>query len=137
MTPKQKNAIIKLCKQHALNEGNCRIGWACEQILGKAQQNHVHQKLSAIVIRDKRFSRQPSTKFDNDYDVFLIKSYKEIFLGKLADYIIPALLALITGYTLWRIDNQSKLQEREQLKDRIEKVESKLNDLQKKSASNK
>jgi hypothetical protein len=45
--------------------------------------------------------------------------------------LITASLALIVGYILWRIDNQSKTQQIQQLKEKVEKVSQKLDSLSK------
>jgi len=68
--------IVYLIKGHVDNYDNCRVGWACEEVLKQKQQNHYHNKISAKVIQDQRYIRERDNQWPNDWNILKNPNYK-------------------------------------------------------------
>lgn len=76
MTKEQKERILALCKEHIDEHGSVRVGWAAKEIIGSPQQNHIKDKIAAKLIETGEYVKEPSRKFELDWNVRKNPEYK-------------------------------------------------------------
>ncbi len=120
-----REAIVKLVIEHTEENGSCRVGWAAEQIIGKPQQNHVHDKIAGLVTKSGKYIKERNEHFSKDWNIYFNPNYelseitKKTSLLQRKALIITIILSILTlvfsglNYNLsWKNQtNQKKLQE--------------------------
>lgn len=80
ITAEQRNEILELIKRHILEKGNCRVGWAIEQIAGESFARSIHwkEKIANTIIQSGKYSKEPSQQVSNDWNIYLSPGHDRI-----------------------------------------------------------
>ncbi|MGH2552836.1 MAG: hypothetical protein ACRDEB_03925 [Chitinophagaceae bacterium] len=77
-----REAIVKLVIDHVEENGSCRAGWAAENIIGKKQQNHVHDKIAGLVTRWGKYIKERNEHFPQDWTIYRNPNYEFAEISK-------------------------------------------------------
>ena len=69
----RRDDIVKKVLDHVKDNDTCRVGWACEQVLGWPCQPNVHDKIAARCIKTFRYKKEPANP-----DIFEVRDWNII-----------------------------------------------------------
>jgi hypothetical protein len=141
MNEDEKQQIIENIKQEVQKAGSARVGYHADQILkpnNAPVPYNIKSKIEATITASSKYISRPHPNFKNDFEIKLNPNYKEQkwhekhpLLHDLLIAVIGAGLSLIVGYILWRIDNQTKNEERQELIQKIIDLNRRVDSLEK------
>lgn len=101
ITKDQKEKVIKLIKEHAAENGSCRVGWAIKKEIGKDFEKSIHniEKISNTIIKSNKYIKEPSAEVENDWNILINPNHKTIIFNRntvILNIILTLIVILLT-----------------------------------------
>jgi hypothetical protein len=93
----RKNILLKI-KDHIEKEGNCRVGWAINQIMKQKKYEesiHIIEKIANTIIQSGEYIKEPSLQVKNDFNILKNPQYRLTQINK-RTVIINTIIAILT-----------------------------------------
>jgi hypothetical protein len=97
LTKDEQGKIICFIKNHIREKGNCRVGVALKEIVGKEYENSIHniEKIANTIIESGKYVKEPSLQKPGDLNIYKNPQYK-LTKFNIWTVIINILIALLS-----------------------------------------